>query len=117
MLAVSLLHFASISEPVVAQPPTTIPVAGIIALIASFFLTALLATKLSIRLGLPSILGVLLLGIMVNIPFFDAFMSESVVEVLHSSTLSLLLFYAGLSTNFFSLRGLISFGLCLAIFQ
>ena len=96
-------------------PQVQIPVAGIVALISAFFLGALVATKLSIRLGLPAILGVLLLGIMVNIPLFDSLLSEAMVEVLHISSLSLLLFYAGLSTNFFSLRGLLKFGVLLAV--
>ena len=96
-------------------PQVQIPVAGIVALISAFFLGALVATKLSIRLGLPAILGVLLLGIMVNIPLFDSLLSEAMVEVLHISSLSLLLFYAGLSTNFFSLRGLLKFGVLLTV--
>ena len=90
MVDLALLNLFSVSESVAMEPHLQIPVAGIVALVAVFFLGALLATKLSIRLGLPAILGVLLLGIMVNIPLFDSLLSETMVEVLHASSLSLL---------------------------
>lgn len=114
MVDLTSLNWLSVTESVGMESHMQMPVAGIVALIAVFFLGALLATKLSIRLGLPAILGVLLLGIMVNIPLFDSLLSETMVEVLHASSLSLLLFYSGLSTNFFSLRGLVLFGVFLA---
>ena len=94
---------------------TSLSLPAVIALISSFFLGTLLVSRLSVRLGVPSILGVLLLGILTNNSVVDHFLTSEIIELLHSTSLSLLLFYAGLTTNFSQLKGLVRFSLCLAI--
>ena len=92
---------------------TTLPVAGLMTLVSLAFLATLVASKVSIRLGIPAILGVLLLGVLINGDY--SMFSPEGVEALHVVSLSMLLFYAGLSTNFGRLRQLLGFGLCLAV--
>ncbi len=58
------------------------------------FLGTLVASRFSIKIGIPAILGVLALGLMINIHVLDVGHSE--VETLHVFALALLLFYAGL---------------------
>ena len=92
-----------------------IPLPGVIALISSFFIGTLIVSKLSVRLGVPSILGVLLFGIMFDADTVGKFLTPQMIETLHTSSLSLLLFYAGLSINFSQLTGLVGFSLMLAV--
>jgi cell volume regulation protein A len=94
-------------------PITTLPMEGLITVVSLAFLATLVASKVSIRLGIPAILGVLLLGVLINADY--SLLSPQGVEALHVVSLAMLLFYAGLSTNFGKLRQLLSFGLCLAV--
>ena len=72
------------------------------------FLATLAISRFSIRLGLPAILGVLLFGLMIN-PSTPLFSHET-IEWLHTLSLSMLLFYAGLSTEIRSIRGFLEIG-------
>jgi cell volume regulation protein A len=58
-------------------------------------------------------LGVLILGLVINIRVLDVGHHE--VEALHTFALALLLFYAGLNTDLKSIRGFLEYGLLLAI--
>lgn len=93
--------------------PLSVPT--VIALISSFFFGALIACKISLHVGVPSIFGVLILGVCINLELINEYLSPTMVEVLQSSSLALLLFYAGLSTSFSKLKGLVGFGLLLAV--
>lgn len=106
---------AGASQGLIADqtPVTSLPIAGLMTLVSMAFLATLLASKVSVRLGIPAILGVLLLGVLINPDY--ALFSPQGVEGLHVVSLSMLLFYAGLSTNFGRLRQLLGFGLFLAI--
>lgn len=87
--------------------------AGLFSVIALAFLATLIVSKLSTRLGIPAILGVLLLGVVITPD--AAILSPEGAETLHVVSLSMLLFYAGLSSNFTNLRQLLGYGLLLAI--
>ncbi|MEY3463124.1 MAG: hypothetical protein RLZZ468_902 [Cyanobacteriota bacterium] len=91
----------------------TLPMAGMFSLIAFAFLATLIVSKLSTRVGIPAILGVLLLGVIVTPD--AAILSPEGAETLHVVSLSMLLFYAGLSSNFTNLRQLLGYGLLLAV--
>ena len=65
--------------------------------IGAIFLGTLIINRFSIRIGIPAILGVLALGLMINIHVLDV--SHGEVENLHTFALALLLFYAGLKTD------------------
>jgi len=71
--------------------------------------------EVSKRLGFPSILGVLLLGIALGSPLKDGLVASSTVETLHLLALAVLLFYAGLSADIASLRKILEYGLLLAL--
>lgn len=91
----------------------TLPMAGVFSLISLAFLAALIVSKLSTRLGIPAILGVLLLGVIVTPD--AAILSPEGAETLHVVSLSMLLFYAGLNSCFTNLRQLLGYGLLLAV--
>jgi cell volume regulation protein A len=77
------------------------------------FLGTLIVSRFSIRIGIPAILGVLVLGLMINIRVLDV--SHREVADLYTFALALLLFYAGLKTNLQSIRGFLEYGLLLAV--
>jgi cell volume regulation protein A len=77
------------------------------------YLGTLIISRFSVKIGVPAILGVLLLGLMINIQILDVGHTE--VEALHTFALSLLLFYAGLKTDLQAIRGFLRYGLILAI--
>ena len=109
----SVVILATQSSSAAANFPITLP--GVIALMAVFFVGTLVVSKLSVRAGVPSILGVLLLGIFTDVDLVRQFLTPQIIEVLQSSSLALLLFYAGLTTNFSQLKGLFRFSLMLAV--
>ena len=65
--------------------------------IGAVYLGTLIISRFSIRIGLPAVLGVLLLGLLINLQILDVHPSE--VERLQTFSLALLLFYAGLKTD------------------
>ena len=100
----------------ILAPPTThagLPLPLVTAVMGGLFLATLAISRFSIRLGLPAILGVLLFGLMIN-PSTPLFSHET-IEWLHTLSLSMLLFYAGLSTEIRSIRGFLEYGVVLAI--
>jgi cell volume regulation protein A len=100
--------------PPMMQPTLqAVPFEAQVLFIGVVFLGTLIVSRFSIRLGVPAILGVLLLGLMINIHVLDVGHEE--VEKLHVFALALLLFYAGLKTDIQSIRGFLEYGLLLAI--
>ena len=81
--------------------------------IGAVYLGTLIISRFSIRIGLPAVLGVLLLGLLINLQVLDVHPSE--VERLQTFSLALLLFYAGLKTDTQAIRGFLKYGLVLAI--
>lgn len=77
------------------------------------YLGTLVISRFSVKVGIPAILGVLALGLIINIQILDVGHAE--VEALHTFALSLLLFYAGLKTDLQAIRGFLNYGLMLAI--
>ena len=90
-----------------------VPVEAQVLFIGVVFLGTLIVSRFSIRIGVPAILGVLALGLMINIHVLDV--SHGEVEKLHVFALALLLFYAGLKTDLQSIRGFLNYGLLLAV--
>ena len=90
-----------------------IPTEALVLFIGVVFLGTLIISRFSIRIGIPAILGVLVLGLAINIQYLD--ISHSDVERLHVFALALLLFYAGLKTDLAAIRGFLAYGLQLAI--
>jgi potassium/hydrogen antiporter len=90
-----------------------VPLEAQVLFIGVVFLGTLIVSRFSIRIGVPAILGVLALGLMINIHVLDV--SHGEVEKLHVFALALLLFYAGLKTDIQSIRGFLEYGLLLAV--
>ena len=90
-----------------------VPLEAQVLFIGLVFLGTLIVSRFSIRIGIPAILGVLALGLMINIHVLDV--SHEEIETLHVFGLALLLFYAGLKTDLRSIRGFLEYGLLLAI--
>ncbi|NDG73606.1 MAG: sodium:proton antiporter, partial [Proteobacteria bacterium] len=70
-------------------------------------------SRISVKLGIPAILGILLLGLAINVKYtvFDL----GFINSLHTVSLAMILFYAGLKTNVKAIRGFLSFGIWLAV--
>jgi potassium/hydrogen antiporter len=90
-----------------------VPLEAKVLVIGLIYLGTLIISRFSVRVGIPAILGVLLLGLAINIQSLDV--SHSEVEMLHIFALALLLFYAGLKTDLVAIRGFLNYGLLLAI--
>jgi len=90
-----------------------VPLEAKVLVIGLVYLGTLVISRFSVRIGVPAILGVLLLGLAINIHSLDV--SHAEVEMLHVVALALLLFYAGLKTDLAAIRGFLSYGLMLAI--
>ncbi len=90
-----------------------IPTEALVLFIGVVFLGTLIISRFSIRIGIPAILGVLVLGLLMNIEFLDINPDE--VSRLQVFALALLLFYAGLKTDLAAIRGFLAYGLQLAI--
>ena len=91
----------------------TIPVEGQVLFIGLLFLGTLAISRFSIQVGVPAILGVLVLGLAININYLD--ITHQQAESLHVFALALLLFYAGLKTDIQAIRGFLHYGLALAV--
>ncbi|WP_370566365.1 cation:proton antiporter [Cyanobium sp. LEGE 06113] len=90
-----------------------VPIQGRLLFVGVLFLGTLAVSRFSIRLGIPGVLGVLLLGLVVNVNLLDVTHVEA--ENLQVFALALLLFYAGLKTDLKAIRGFIEYGLLLAL--
>jgi len=90
----------------------SVPLEAQVLFIGVVFLGTLIVSRFSIKAGVPAILGVLILGLAININVLDVDHAE--VETLHVFALALLLFYAGLRTDIKSIRGFLEYGLLLA---
>ncbi len=91
---------------------SAVPLEAQVLFIGVVFLGTLIISRFSIQVGVPAILGVLVLGLAININVLDIDHTE--VETLHVFALALLLFYAGLKTDIKSIRGFFEYGLLLA---
>ena len=90
-----------------------VPLEAQLLFIGVVYLGTLIISRFSIRVGIPAILGVLILGLLINLQALQ--ISHHDVESLHTFALALLLFYAGLKTDLQSIRGFLEYGLLLAI--
>jgi cell volume regulation protein A len=90
-----------------------VPLEAKVLVIGLIYLGTLVISRFSVQLGVPAILGVLLLGLGINIQSLNV--SHAEVELLHVFALALLLFYAGLKTDLAAIRGFLRYGLMLAI--
>jgi len=90
-----------------------VPLEAQLLFIGLVYLGTLIISRFSIRVGIPAILGVLALGLLINIQVLHVEQHE--VEALHTFALALLLFYAGLKTDLKSIRGFLEYGLLLAV--
>jgi cell volume regulation protein A len=95
------------------MPLSGVPIEAQVLVIGIVYLGTLIISRFSVRIGIPAILGVLLLGLAINIGSLDV--SPSEVATLQVFSLALLLFYAGLKTDLQSIRGFLEYGLLLAI--
>ena len=96
-----------------SQGLMTIPLEIQLLFIGAVYLGTLIISRFSIRIGIPAVLGVLFLGLLINLQVLDIHPSE--VERLQTFSLALLLFYAGLKTDPLAIRGFLKYGLVLAI--
>ena len=90
-----------------------VPLPVVMVVIGSMFLATLAISRFSLKLGIPAILGVLLFGVLID-PGRSPF-SSTTIEWLHTLSLSMLLFYAGLKTELKSIRGFLEYGILLAV--
>ena len=91
----------------------SVPIELQVLFIGAVYLGSLIISHYSIRIGIPAILGVLVLGLLININALNVTHEE--VEKLQLFALALLLFYAGLKTDLKAIRGFLNYGLMLAV--
>jgi cell volume regulation protein A len=77
------------------------------------FIGTLAISRFSVKVGIPAILGVLLLGLSINITTLN--ITHAQAENFHVLCLALLLFYAGLKTDLIAIRGFLKYGILLAV--
>lgn len=99
-----------ILTPDLLSQQVSLPVVMVV--IGAMFLGTLAISRFSLRFGIPAVLGVLLFGLSIN-PNFEIF-SHTTIEWIHTLTLAMLLFYAGMCTELSSIRGFLRYGLLLA---
>lgn len=92
---------------------SSVPLEAQVLFIGIVYLGTLIISRYSIRLGIPAILGVLLLGLLINVQVLNIGPEE--VAKLQVFALALLLFYAGLKTDLQAIRGFLIYGLLLAV--
>jgi cell volume regulation protein A len=93
--------------------PGELPLPLLMLAIGGIFLSTLAISKFSLRIGVPAILGVLVFGLLID-PNVEVFNHQR-IETLHTLSLSMLLFYAGLRTQLRSIRGFLEYGVLLAL--
>ena len=91
----------------------SVPIELQVLFIGAVYLGSLIISHYSIRIGIPAILGVLVLGLLININALNVTHEE--VAKLQLFALALLLFYAGLKTDLKAIRGFLNYGLMLAV--
>ena len=89
-----------------------LPFQQVLCLTALAYLSTLAASRLALRLRLPAMLGVLLLGLSLPGPVI---LKPEHVEMLDMVGLAMLLFYSGLNADLNQLRGLLRHGVVLAM--
>jgi cell volume regulation protein A len=94
-------------------PLSAVPLELQVLFIGAVYLGSLIMTRFSVKLGVPGILGVLVLGLLINIKVLNV--THQDVASLQVFALALLLFYAGLKTDIQAIRGFLSYGLLLAM--
>lgn len=104
------LPFAATSS---ASASAGLPFPILITLAALAYLGTLVASRLALKLGLPAVLGVLLLGVLLHPG--QGMLSLQDVENLHLVSLSMLLFCAGLHAELHQLRGFLRYGVLLGV--
>ena len=102
-------------QPLIAKAPSliAIPIEAQLLFIGLLFLGTLAISRFSIKLGIPAILGVLLLGLGINVNYLD--ITHAQANELFIFGLALLLFYAGLKTDIKAIRGFLEYGVVLAV--
>lgn len=98
-----------------AQQSTSsaVPLPLVMLTIGLIFLITLTINRVAPKFGLPAILGVLLFGLL--LPSQLNPLSSEQIGHLQTFNLSLLLFYAGLSTELRAIRGFLKYGLMLSL--
>ncbi|WP_255093199.1 cation:proton antiporter [Synechococcus sp. J7-Johnson] len=81
--------------------------------IGILFLGTLAISRFSPKIGIPAILGVLLLGLSINVSSLD--ITHAQAANFQMLGLALLLFYAGLKTDLAAIRGFFEYGIMLAV--
>lgn len=99
-----------ILTPELLSQQVSLPVVMVV--IGAMFLGTLAISRFSLKFGIPAVLGVLLFGLAIN-PNFEL-LSHTTIEWIHTLTLAMLLFYAGMCTGLDSIRGFLRYGLLLA---
>ncbi|MFM8524044.1 MAG: cation:proton antiporter [Cyanobacteriota bacterium] len=108
-----LLAEAAQVQPRLLNPSIDVPLPVVMLVLGVIFIGTLAISKFSLKIGIPAILGVLLLGLAINPG--TRLISDHSIEQIHVLSLSLLLFYAGLQTDMKSIRGFLEYGLILAL--
>ncbi len=99
-----------ILTPELLSQQVSLPVVMVV--IGAMFLGTLAISRFSLKFGIPAVLGVLLFGLAINPNF--TLLSHTTIEWIHTLTLAMLLFYAGMCTEINSIRGFLRYGLLLA---
>ncbi|MCX5932896.1 MAG: cation:proton antiporter [Cyanobacteria bacterium] len=89
------------------------PIQSHLLFIGVLFLGTLTISRFSPKIGIPAILGVLLLGLSINVRSLNITHAQAANFQLLG--LALLLFYAGLKTDLAAIRGFFEYGIILAI--
>jgi len=92
---------------------STVPLEAQMLFIGVVFLGTLIVSRFTIQIGVPALIGVLALGLAINIRILDVNHAE--VDSLFIFSLALLLFYAGLKTDIHSIKSFLKYGLLLSI--
>ncbi|MCP9825611.1 cation:proton antiporter [Synechococcus sp. EJ6-Ellesmere] len=113
MLNNSLMVLAEVATPNAQTNVLDLPLQAHLLFIGILFLGTLAISRFSPKIGIPAILGVLLLGLSINV---------NILEITHEQAsnfqllgLALLLFYAGLKTDLAAIRGFLEYGVVLAV--
>ncbi|MCP9840048.1 cation:proton antiporter [Synechococcus sp. J7-Johnson] len=90
-----------------------LPIQAQLLFIGILFLGTLAISRFSPKIGIPAILGVLLLGLSINVSSLD--ITHAQAANFQMLGLALLLFYAGLKTDLAAIRGFFEYGIMLAV--
>lgn len=86
---------------------------GVLAAIALVYLATLAVSRVAMHLRVPAILGILVLGVCIQLA--EPLLSVQAVDALHTVTLAMLLFVAGLNSDAQQIRGFLGYGVLLAV--